>query len=53
MKSPDSSMLSPSLLNAAVLEYGHVYEEIFNQETGIKLKGYALDKKEGYPKTIG
>lgn len=30
-------ILSPSLLNTSVLEYGYVYEEIFNKESGIRL----------------
>jgi hypothetical protein len=32
------TILSPSLLNTTVLEYGHVYEEIFNEETSIRLQ---------------
>ena len=30
-------ILSPSLLNTSVLEYGYVYEEVFNEETGARL----------------
>lgn len=31
-------ILSPSLLNTLVLKYGHVYEEVFNKETSIRLQ---------------
>ena len=31
------NILSPSLLNTSVLEYGYVYEEISNEETSTRL----------------
>ena len=40
----EAAILSPSLLNTSVLEYGYVYEEAFNEEAGTRLSSESIER---------